>query len=86
MQIKERLKKARDRQKSYADKRRKPVEFKVRDSVLLKISPWNGVVRFVPLEEIKIDERLHFVEEHVEIVDREVKKLKRKWIPIVKVR
>ncbi|GKB36428.1 putative reverse transcriptase domain-containing protein [Tanacetum coccineum] len=40
----------------------------------------------VPLEEIKVDEKLYFVEEHVEIVDRQVKKLKRSWIPIVKVR
>nr|GEW55669.1 hypothetical protein [Tanacetum cinerariifolium] len=40
----------------------------------------------VPLEEIDIDDKLHFVEEPVEIVDREVKKLKQKRIPIVKVR
>ncbi|GJY86196.1 putative reverse transcriptase domain-containing protein [Tanacetum coccineum] len=46
VQIKERLKTARSRQKSYADKRRKPLEFKVRDRVLLKVSPWKGVVRF----------------------------------------
>ncbi|GJT07149.1 putative reverse transcriptase domain-containing protein [Tanacetum coccineum] len=39
----------------------------------------------VPLEEIKIDDKLHFMEEPVEIVEREVKKLKRKRIPIVKV-
>nr|GEW55629.1 reverse transcriptase domain-containing protein [Tanacetum cinerariifolium] len=45
-QIKERLKTARSRQKSYADKRRKPLEFKVRDRVLLTVSPWKGVVRF----------------------------------------
>ncbi|GKB98732.1 putative reverse transcriptase domain-containing protein [Tanacetum coccineum] len=45
-QIKERLKTARSRQKSYADKRRKPLEFKVGDRVLLKVSPWKGVVRF----------------------------------------
>ncbi|GKE01983.1 hypothetical protein Tco_1389966, partial [Tanacetum coccineum] len=44
--IKEKLKSARDRQKSYADKRRKPLEFKVGDRVLLKVSPWKGVVRF----------------------------------------
>ncbi|GJX00677.1 putative reverse transcriptase domain-containing protein [Tanacetum coccineum] len=41
-----RLKAARDRQKSYADKRRKPLEFSVGDYVLLKVSPWKGVVRF----------------------------------------
>nr|GEZ00864.1 reverse transcriptase domain-containing protein [Tanacetum cinerariifolium] len=43
IQIKERLKTARSRQKSYADKRRKPIEFKVGDRVLLKVSPWKGV-------------------------------------------
>ncbi|GJW93151.1 hypothetical protein Tco_0172823 [Tanacetum coccineum] len=41
-----RLKAARDRQKSYADNRRKPLEFEVGDQVLLKVSPWKGVVRF----------------------------------------
>ena len=46
IQIKERLKAARDRQKSYADNRRKPLEFQVGDRVLLKVSPWKGVVRF----------------------------------------
>ncbi|GKF35295.1 hypothetical protein Tco_0108495, partial [Tanacetum coccineum] len=141
MQIKKRLKTARSRQKSYADKRRKPLEFKVGDQVLLKVSSWKGVVRFsrkgklapryvgpfkivkrvglvayrlrlpqelscvhdifhvsnlkkcladsdlqVSLEDIKVDDKLYFVEEHVEIVDRQVKKLKRSWIPIVKVR
>ncbi|GJY81443.1 hypothetical protein Tco_0494194 [Tanacetum coccineum] len=40
----------------------------------------------VPLNEIKIDKTLHFVEEPVEIMDREVKSLKRSRIPLVKVR
>nr|GEW65813.1 reverse transcriptase domain-containing protein [Tanacetum cinerariifolium] len=108
------LKMMRDCQKSYANKRRKPLELKVGDQVLLKVSPWKGVVRFgypqelscvhdvfhvsnlkkciadtdlqVPLEEIKVDDKLYFVEEPVEIVDRQVKKLKRSWILIVKVR
>ncbi|GJS29128.1 reverse transcriptase domain-containing protein [Tanacetum coccineum] len=40
----------------------------------------------VPLEEVKIDDKLHFVEEPMEIMDREVKKLKRSQIPILKVR
>ncbi|GJY83268.1 putative reverse transcriptase domain-containing protein [Tanacetum coccineum] len=44
--IKEKLKAARDRQKSYADNRRKPLEFEVGDKVLLKVSPWKGVMRF----------------------------------------
>ncbi|GJR47486.1 putative reverse transcriptase domain-containing protein [Tanacetum coccineum] len=71
--------------------------YSVGDRVLLKVTPWKGVVRFgkkgkldpclqVPLKEIKIDEKLRFVEEPVEIVNREVKKLKRKRIPTVKVR
>nr|GEU81636.1 putative reverse transcriptase domain-containing protein [Tanacetum cinerariifolium] len=45
-QIKDILKAARDRQKSYADKKRKPLEFNVGEYVLLKVSPWKGVVRF----------------------------------------
>nr|GEU60819.1 putative reverse transcriptase domain-containing protein [Tanacetum cinerariifolium] len=140
VQIKERLKNARDHQKSYADHRRKPLEFSVGDKVLLKVSPRKGVVHFgkrskllpryvgpyeivervglvayrlrlpqelvgvhdtfhvsnlkkcfadanlhVPLKEVKIDNKLHFVEEPIEIMDREVKKLKRRWILIAKV-
>ncbi|GJT14714.1 hypothetical protein Tco_0873420 [Tanacetum coccineum] len=44
--IKEKLKVAGDRQKSYANNRRKPVEFEVGDRVMLKVSPWKGVIRF----------------------------------------
>ncbi|GJZ48810.1 reverse transcriptase domain-containing protein [Tanacetum coccineum] len=44
------------------------------------------VTLHVPLEEVKIDDKLHFVEEPMEIMDREVKKLKKRRIPIVKVR
>ncbi|GJS89698.1 putative reverse transcriptase domain-containing protein [Tanacetum coccineum] len=109
--IKEKLKAARDRQKSYANKRGKPLEFELGDRVLLNVSPWKGVVRFrkkgnlalryvgpfeilerieanlhVPLDEIKVDKTLCFVEEPVEIMDREIKKLKRKKIALVKVR
>nr|GEZ20352.1 putative reverse transcriptase domain-containing protein [Tanacetum cinerariifolium] len=46
VQIKQRLQAARDRQKSYANVRRKPLEFQVGDKVMLKVSPWKGVVRF----------------------------------------
>ncbi|GJR11622.1 putative reverse transcriptase domain-containing protein [Tanacetum coccineum] len=114
-QIKNRLKAARDRQKRYADKRRKPLEFSVGDYVLLKVSPWKGVVRFrkkgklaprfvgpfkiikktcpmayrlVLLERvdtIRVDAKLNFVEEPVEILEREFKKLKHSRIAIVKV-
>ncbi|GJZ52532.1 hypothetical protein Tco_0607047, partial [Tanacetum coccineum] len=45
-QIKDRLKTTRDRQKRYADKRRKPLEFSVGDHVLLKVSSWKGFVCF----------------------------------------
>ncbi|KAK1421015.1 hypothetical protein QVD17_23053 [Tagetes erecta] len=44
--IRSRLKAAQDRQKSYADKRRRPIEFQVGDQVMLKVSPWKGVIRF----------------------------------------
>ncbi|GKB28062.1 hypothetical protein Tco_0867463 [Tanacetum coccineum] len=138
---KEKLKAARDRQKSYADNRRKLLEFEVGDQVMLKVSPWKGVILFgkkgklalryvgpfeileridpiayqlrlpkelsgvhdtfhvsilkkclvdaslhVPLDEIKVDETLRFVEEPIEIIDREVKSLKRSRILLVKVR
>ncbi|GKC61081.1 hypothetical protein Tco_1088679 [Tanacetum coccineum] len=126
--------------KSYADKRRNPLEFSVGDYVLLKVLPWKGIVRFrkkgklaprfigpfeiiekvglvayrldlpeelngvhdmfhvsnlkkcladptlqVPLDEIRVDTKLNFVEEHVEILEREFKKLKRSKIATVKV-
>ncbi|GKB64223.1 putative reverse transcriptase domain-containing protein [Tanacetum coccineum] len=101
-QIKDRLKAARDRQKSYADKRRKPLEFSVGDYVLLKCrlgkdvdlpEELNGVhdtfhvsnlkkcladpTLQVPLDEIRFDAKLNFVEEPVEILERYFKKLKR---------
>ncbi|GJU19854.1 putative reverse transcriptase domain-containing protein [Tanacetum coccineum] len=139
IQVKQRMQAARDRQKSYADLKRKPVEFQVGDKVMLKVSPWKGVVRFgkrgklnpryvrpfkvlkkvgavayklelpqelsrvhntfhvsnlkkcysddplvVPLEGLQVDDKLHFVEEPVEIMDREVKQLRRSRVPIFK--
>ncbi|GJV20521.1 putative reverse transcriptase domain-containing protein [Tanacetum coccineum] len=141
IQIKQRIQAARDRQKSYTDLKRKPMEFQVGDRVMLKVSPWKGVVRFgkrgklnpryvgpfevlekvgsvayklelpqelsrvhntfyvsnlkkcysdeplaVPLEGLHIDDKLQFVEEPVEILEREIKRLKRSRIPLVKVR
>nr|GFA47072.1 hypothetical protein [Tanacetum cinerariifolium] len=129
------------RQKSYANIRRKPMEFEVGNMVMLKVSPWKGVICFgkrgklspryiepfkiikrigpvayklelpdklrgihntfhvanlkkcladenliIPLEEIQLDNKLHFIEEPVEIMDREMKQLKQSRIPIVKVR
>nr|GEY77001.1 putative reverse transcriptase domain-containing protein [Tanacetum cinerariifolium] len=46
IQIKQRIQVARVRQKSYADLKRKPMEFQVRDRVMLKVSPWKGVISF----------------------------------------
>nr|GEW37580.1 reverse transcriptase domain-containing protein [Tanacetum cinerariifolium] len=46
VQIKSRIQAARDRQKSYNDVRRKPLEFQVEDKVMLKLLPWKGVIRF----------------------------------------
>ena len=44
--IRERLKVAQDRQKSYADTRRKDLEFEMDDMVFLKVTPWKRVIRF----------------------------------------
>ncbi|KAI3702425.1 hypothetical protein L6452_28163 [Arctium lappa] len=44
--IRERLKAAQDHQKSYADKKRRPMEFQVGDRVMLKVSPWKGIIKF----------------------------------------
>nr|GEV89857.1 putative reverse transcriptase domain-containing protein [Tanacetum cinerariifolium] len=140
-QIKNRLLAARSHQKSYADKRAKPLEFEVGDMVLLKVSSWKGVVRFgkheklssryirpfeilarvgpvaytlefpeelkgihstfhvsnlkkclakgdvvIPLDEIQLDDKLHIIEEPVQVVDRKVKRLTQSRMPIVKVR
>ncbi|GJZ51124.1 putative reverse transcriptase domain-containing protein [Tanacetum coccineum] len=45
-QIKQRIQAARDRQKSFADRNLKPLEFQVGDMVMLKVSSWKGVIRF----------------------------------------
>ncbi|GJR78990.1 putative reverse transcriptase domain-containing protein [Tanacetum coccineum] len=132
---------ARDRQKSYADLKHKPMEFQIGDKVMLKVSPWKGVVHFgkrgklnpryvgpfkviervgsvaykleftkelsrvhntfhvsnmkkcyadeplaVPLDGLHFDDKLQFVEEPLKIMDREVKRLRKSRVPIVKVR
>ncbi|GJY46011.1 putative reverse transcriptase domain-containing protein [Tanacetum coccineum] len=71
---------ARDRQKSYADLKRKPMEFQVGD----KCHADEPLA--VPLDGLHLDDKLHFVEEPLEIVGREVKRLKQSRIPLVKVR
>ncbi|GKE61852.1 putative reverse transcriptase domain-containing protein [Tanacetum coccineum] len=112
IQIKQRIQAARDRQKSYADLKRKPMEFHVGDKVILKVSLWKGVLELpeelgrvhntfhvsnlkkcytdeplaVPLDGLHLDDKLQFIEKPVEIMDREVKRLKRSRIPIIKVR
>ncbi|GJZ18542.1 putative reverse transcriptase domain-containing protein [Tanacetum coccineum] len=65
--IKERLKAANDRQKSYADNRRKPLEFEVGDRVLLKVSHWKGVVRYGKKGKLALRYvgRLRFLKEYV---------------------
>nr|GEV91439.1 putative reverse transcriptase domain-containing protein [Tanacetum cinerariifolium] len=94
-QIKDRLKVARDRQKSYADKRRKPLEFSIGGYVLLKVLPWNGVVRFGKKRKLapRFVRPFEIVEKVGPVAYRacgnfgeRFKKLKRSRIAIVKVR
>ncbi|GJV08355.1 putative reverse transcriptase domain-containing protein [Tanacetum coccineum] len=140
VKIRQHLQAARDRQRSYANVRRKPLEFQFGDRVMLKLSPREGVIRFgkrgkhnpryirpfkilkrigpvayklelpeelsnvhitfhvsnlkkclydeslvIQMKELRLDDILKFVEEPVEIMDREVKQLKQSRIPIVKV-
>nr|GFB64353.1 putative reverse transcriptase domain, ribonuclease H-like domain, aspartic peptidase domain protein [Tanacetum cinerariifolium] len=59
VQIKQRMQAARDRHKSYADLKRKPMEFQVEDKVMLKVSPWKGVVREIR----KVAYKLELLEE-----------------------
>ncbi|GJS96967.1 hypothetical protein Tco_0803935 [Tanacetum coccineum] len=116
IQIKQRIQAARDRQKSYADLKRKDCitqtgkvkPFKVLEkigSVAYKLELPQELSRVhntfhvsnlkkcysdeplaVPLEGLHIDDKLQFVEEPVEIMEREIKRLKRSRIPLVKVR
>nr|GEX17042.1 putative RNA-directed DNA polymerase [Tanacetum cinerariifolium] len=80
-----RIQAAQDRQKSYADLKRKPVEFEVGDRVMLK-KCYADEPLVMPLEGIHVDDRLQIVEEPVKIMERVIKRLKRSWIPLVKVR
>ncbi|XP_057511924.1 uncharacterized protein LOC130794016 [Actinidia eriantha] len=50
--IRERIKQAQDRQKSYADNRRRDLEFEVGDYIFLRVSPWKGVMRFGKKEKL----------------------------------
>ncbi|GJV92983.1 putative reverse transcriptase domain-containing protein [Tanacetum coccineum] len=88
-----------DRQKSYADLKRKSMEFKVGDMVMLKLITAFSVFHVsnmkkcyadepltLSLEGVHIDDTLQFVEEPIEIMEQEIKRLKRSRIPLVKVR
>ncbi|GJR14075.1 putative reverse transcriptase domain-containing protein [Tanacetum coccineum] len=112
IQICQRLQAARDRQRSYANVRRKPLEFQVGDRVMLKVSPLAYKLELpeelssihntfhvsnlkkclsdesliIPMKELQLDDKLNFVEEPVEVMDRVIKQLKRSHIPIIKVR
>nr|GEV56148.1 RNA-directed DNA polymerase, eukaryota, reverse transcriptase zinc-binding domain protein [Tanacetum cinerariifolium] len=81
--IKEKLKAVIDRQKSFVDHMCKTLEFEVGDKVLLKkfLAAAN---LHVPLDYTKVDKTLCFVEEPIEIMDREVKSLKSSKIYIIK--
>nr|GEX05136.1 putative reverse transcriptase domain-containing protein [Tanacetum cinerariifolium] len=85
VQIKNRLLTARSRQKSYADVRRRPLEFNVGDKVMLKKCSSDESL-IISLDEVQLDDKLYFIKEPAEIMDREVKRLKQSRIPIVKVR
>ncbi|GJY98607.1 putative reverse transcriptase domain-containing protein [Tanacetum coccineum] len=111
IQIKKHIQLARDRTKSYADRRRKPLEFEVGDKILAKVGTLAYRLELpeqlsrvhstfhvsnlkkcfvdeplaIPLDEIQIDDKLNFIEEPIEIMDREVKRIKQSHIPIVKV-
>ncbi|GKE20139.1 putative reverse transcriptase domain-containing protein [Tanacetum coccineum] len=114
--IKQRIQAAQDRQKSYADLKRKPMEFEVGDRVMLKVLTKVRKVAYrmeipqelsrvhhtfhvsnmkkcyadeplsMPLKGIHVDDKLQFAEEPVEIMEREIKRLKQSRIPLVKVR
>nr|GEX52391.1 putative reverse transcriptase domain-containing protein [Tanacetum cinerariifolium] len=116
VQIRQHLQAARDRQRNYANVRRKPLEFQAEDRVMLKISHRKGPVAYkvdlpeelsnvhntfhvsnlkkclfdesliIPMKELKLGDKLNFVEEPVEIMDREIKQLRQSCIPIIKVR
>ncbi|GKA49669.1 putative reverse transcriptase domain-containing protein, partial [Tanacetum coccineum] len=106
IQIKKRIQAARDRQKSYVDRRRKPLEFEVGDKILAKVGTLAYRLKLpdqlsrvhntfhvsnlkkcfvdeplaISLDEIQVDEKLNFIEEPVEIMDQEVKRLKQSRI------
>ncbi|GKB67140.1 putative reverse transcriptase domain-containing protein [Tanacetum coccineum] len=95
IQIKHRLQASRDRQKSYADKRRTVAYRLELPEKLSRVHSTFHVSNLkkclseeplaIPLDEIHIDENLNFIEEPIEIMDREVKRLKQSRIPIIKV-
>ncbi|GJT64905.1 putative reverse transcriptase domain-containing protein [Tanacetum coccineum] len=85
IQIKNRILAARVRQKSYADVRHKPLQFQVGDKIMLKKCLYDETL-VIPLEDIQINDKLHFIKEPKLIMDWEVKRLKQSRISIIKVR
>ncbi|GKB13461.1 putative reverse transcriptase domain-containing protein [Tanacetum coccineum] len=111
VQIKNRLLTAHSRQKSYAYRRTKPLEFEVGDKILARVGPVAYTLELpeelkgihstfhasnlkkclaegdvvIPMDEIQLDDKLRMIEEPMEVIDKEVKRLKKSRIPIVKV-
>ncbi|XP_022880955.1 uncharacterized protein LOC111398259 [Olea europaea var. sylvestris] len=90
--IRENLKIAQDRHKSYADKRRKDLEFAVAvgDKVFLKLSPWKGVLRFdsshvLESQPVQLKENLTYVQESLRILDEKVQIQRNKTVSLVNV-
>ncbi|GJW58087.1 putative reverse transcriptase domain-containing protein [Tanacetum coccineum] len=104
VQIRQRLQAARDRQRSYSNIRRKPLEFQIGPEAYKvelpeELSNVHSTFHIsnlkkrlfdeslvIPIKELRLDDKLNFVEELVEVMDREIKQLRQSRIPIVKVR
>ncbi|KAL5564792.1 hypothetical protein UlMin_027956 [Ulmus minor] len=71
--IRERMETAQSRQKSYADKRRRPLEFQVGDAVFLKVAPMKDSSHVLEHEPIEVHEDLTYEEKPVQILDRKEK-------------
>ncbi|XP_049378004.1 uncharacterized protein LOC125842720 [Solanum stenotomum] len=89
--IHQRLTTAQSRHKSYADVRRRELEFSIGDWVFLKVSPMKGVMRFgdpsriTPTEDVQVTGDLTYEEVPIAILDRQLRKLRNKEVASVKV-